>query len=187
MDSEEYYRISDTAERSEYLNTKISEGTDTDEWQLRLEILKRRFVTQFTKGKLCPDIFMRGWVMTLSESAISVNFLNERAKEKSIRKNFSDLCILLPENDIFLSVNGRKILFEEWNDFAKTLIRISLQDKSYGSAFMGMITGTGNFPAARLRQEVDSVTLSYPSHFGLADVCLPFREIILNQLQTPAL
>lgn len=166
---ESYYREESLSKRKEYLEEKLRADPDSAEDRRRLEILNRRLCV---KGKDSSDLFIRSWMMIRICENDRISFLNRKSKEKELRENLKQLCILDEKAD--------DVLIREWKDFARTYLIICCNSHSYRTAAFGLIPMNDEKTALRIAGEIDLVTRIIPARFDLEEVCGTFRETVID-------
>lgn len=100
----------------------------------------------------------------------SVNFLN---KKKLTAELLSHIKTLMGEG-----TSG-----EELNEFAEFFVDSCLNSKAYGTAIFGTIPMSREGVRTRLLQDIDEITVTIPSRFGLEKESAPIREALLNAFE----
>jgi hypothetical protein len=166
---EAYYEEESLARRKEYLEAYLKDHPSSESDQRRLNILGQRFSV---KGKQEVDQFIRAWMMIKICENDRLSFLNRKSKEKELRENLRQLCILDSEKN--------DELIREWRDFARKYLIICCESRSYRTAAFGLIPMNDEKTAMRIAREVDLVTRIIPARFGLEEVCSAFRETVVD-------
>lgn len=164
-----YYREESLAKRRDYIEEQLIRHPDSKEDQRRKELLDRRLLL---KGKEEADLFIRAWMMIRIMENDRISFLNRKSKEKELRENLRQLCILdYEESDE---------LIREWRDFARKYLIICCESSSYKTVGFGLIHINSEKAAFKIAAEIDLVTRTVPSRFSLENECLPFRNTVIQ-------
>ncbi len=164
-----YYREDSLARRREYIEEQLKRHPDSEADQRRKDLLNRRLSL---KGKEEADLFIRAWMMIRIAENDRISFLNRKSKEKELRENLRQLCILdYEESDE---------LIREWRDFARKYLIICCKSSSYKTVGFGLIHINDEKAAFKIAAEIDLVTRTIPSRFDLDQDCLAFRNTVVQ-------
>lgn len=164
-----YYRQKDPLKRREYLEQRLAAFPGSAADQKRKELLYKRF----SYGSKEPaDLFIRAWMMIRIGENDTITFLNRRSKEKELRENLKQLCILNEE--------VCEELITEWRDFALKYLIICCESHSYRTAGFGLIRMNDEKAAFKIAAEIDLVTRVIPSRFSLEEECSAFRDTVIS-------
>lgn len=147
----------------------LKDHPDSMEDLEREKLLGSRFI--FSKKEV-TDRFIRAWMMIRIAENDRISFLNRKSKEKELRQNLKELCVIdTPVTDPVI---------REWRDFARKYLIICCQSRSYRTVGFGLIPVNDERAALKLAREIDLVTEIIPARFGLEQECLPFRETVVR-------
>lgn len=164
-----YYREESLARRREYIEEQLRRHPESEADQRRKDLLDRRLSL---KGKEEADLFIRAWMMIRIAENDRISFLNRKSKEKELRENLKQLCILeYAESDE---------LIREWRDFARKYLIICCKSPSYKTVGFGLIHINDEKAAFKIAAEIDLVTRKIPSRFDLDQACLSFRNTVVQ-------
>lgn len=167
-----YYEIKDIIKRKEILEKAISQNLDPEHDSFRMKLLNKRFFTENKKGT--TDSFMLAWIMIKASSASGDIFIGKK-KGRELEAHLRNLCLydFTPENEA-----EQQVLEEEWTDFARCYLLSCVESKSYCSTLFNMVPLQDSAVARKIVEEINLITLSYPSKFGLEDSMIPLRQIM---------
>lgn len=164
-----YYRQKDPRKRREYLEQRLAAFGESAADLKRKQLLNKRF----SFGSKEPaDLFIRAWMMIRIGENDTITFFNRRSKEKELRENLKQLCIL--NEDI------SEELLLEWRDFALKYLIICCESHSYRTAGFGLIRMNDEKAAFKIAAEIDLVTRVIPSRFHLEEECSAFRDTVID-------
>ena len=164
-----YYEEDSLVQRKAYLEQYLNDHPDSTSDLKRHALLEKRLAR---KGKQETDLFIRAWMMIRICEEDRISFLNRKSKEKELRENLRQLCVL----DYEMSDE----LIREWRDFARKYLIICCESHSYRTAAFGLIPMSDEKTALRIAREIDTVTRIVPSRFGLENACAPFRDTVID-------
>lgn len=170
-----YYEIKTAAEKKEYLKKAMEEKLDSQYDKYRLKFLERRYFQGNTSGQV--DAFMHAWVMMKATAATDVSVFQKRRLQKEWRGFLRELCLMefVPENDA-----ERKVLVDEWNDFARSFLEYCIGSKSYRSVLFGVLTMKDDSLALKIAEEIQLVTGTFPEKLGMKAEMAPLRQILAD-------
>lgn len=164
-----YYEEEDPARRKAMLEAWLKDHPDSEQDKERLQLHCLRFLPG---KKEMTDRFIRAWLMIRIAENDRISFLNRKGKEKELRENLKELCILdYPLTDT---------LKREWRDFARKYLIICCQSRSYRTAGFGLVSVSDEKAALKLAREIDLITRIIPEKFSLQNECVPFRETVIR-------
>lgn len=169
-----YYKIKDIIKRKEFLEKAITQNLDSEHDCYRMKLLNRRFFKENKKGT--TDSFMLAWIM-IKASASSGDAFIIKKKKRELENDLKNLCLcdFTPENEA-----EQQVLEEEWSDFARCYLSSCVESKNYCSTLFNMIPLKDDAVAKKIVAEINLVTLSYPSKFGLENFMAPLRQIMIH-------
>ncbi|MBQ7564631.1 MAG: hypothetical protein IJT16_11655 [Lachnospiraceae bacterium] len=164
-----YFDIQDINRREACLKQYLKEHPESSEDKRRLALLQTRYGPRAKKDR--GDLFVKSFMMIqiaynnrLSES----DFIK---REKEIRRDYTDLCVLDCERDA--------LLFKEWENFAGLYLS-TCASHEYRSTLFGTITLKDEVVAAKIASEIDTVTRLVPRVFHFEEECRQLREIFVR-------
>ena len=164
---ESYYEIDDPARRREALEAVLAARPDSEAENERQEIFARRYV--FDKKGRAADYFVRALLQLEIIGREKESVLNRNRRAKEARKHYEFLGILGGEPSA--------VLLQEWEDLACLYMTTSTSKEGRGKV-MGLITVSDHAVAARLREDIEMIGKTLPEHFGYAEECRRFYEIL---------
>lgn len=169
-----YYEIKDIIKRKEFLEKAITQNLDSEHDCYRMKLLNRRFFKKNKKGT--ADSFMLAWIM-IKASASSGDAFIIKKKRRELENDLKNLCLY----DFTLENEAeQQVLEEEWSDFAMRYLSSCVENKNYCSTLFNMVPLKDDAVARKIVAEINLVTLSYPSKFGLEDSMAPLRQIMIR-------
>ncbi len=100
----------------------------------------------------------------------SVNFLNKKKLTKELEGYIKTLI-------------GDGESGTELDEFAEFFVDSCLNSKAYGSTFFGAIPMSGEGVKTRLLQDIEEITVTIPTRFGLENESAPIRESLLRAFE----
>lgn len=106
----------------------------------------------------------------------SVNFLNRKKLTRELTGHIKTLLGDDPygAQDVSSGETGASDL----DEFAEFFIDSCLNSKAYGTTFFGVVPMSGEGVKTRLLQDIEEITVTIPSRFGLENECAPIREAL---------
>lgn len=171
-ESAAYYALPDAQTRRNALNACASDDDGSD-GMLRRKWLQSRFFSLDASGQV--DAFMHAWIMLLSASSNppSPFFLKKRSRE--LHECMEEFGLAAYPS---LPPNEQTVLREEWADFARLLIRVSLDSKSYRSTLFGALPMKSNDVEQKIALDIVRALRLYPARLGEEQAFLPLFEIM---------
>lgn len=155
---EEYYREMRPSKR-ELLLEQMSSGEDDAENRLRREIYEMRYDRSRKAGNEPVDRFMALWMLMKVSANNLGGLFGKRGVRKTLTRELGKLGI--PK---FLEGGEmqRELLCREFYHLASAYIQSSRTDRSYGSAFLGMVSIKDDQVCAKLAEDVYKVGYQVP-------------------------
>ena len=164
-----YFDIKEIDMREACLNQYIREHPDSPDDIRRLELLTKRFGKRGKKER--GDHFIKSFMMILIAYKNHFNDLNITRKERELRAELKNLCVLDCPYD--------PILKAEWENFAAVYLA-TCATHEYRSTLFGAIKLKDEVIAMRIASEIDAVTRLAPKQFQLETKCENLRQIMID-------
>ena len=168
-----YYEIEDIVKRKKYLKKAIDQNLDPAHDCYRMKLLNKRFFSKSKKKS--SDSFMLAWIMIKASAAASNSFSIPKQIQE-LENNLRDLCLygFTPENEA-----EQQVLEEEWSNFGRCHLISCSKSRNYCSTVFNMVSLQDDVIARKIAAEINLVTLTYPSKFGLEAYLAPLRRIMI--------
>ncbi|WP_022759881.1 DUF6553 family protein [Butyrivibrio sp. AD3002] len=187
-DINNYHEIEDIAERRDYLLSVIA-GTDeiheaaikynclnppasADEAAMRIQVLDHRYEN---KGGQWIDRYMHAFMMLLTMNRASGISLFNKKRKAQCAGYLSELGLV--DNAAAKEEDYLSLQLEEWVDFAVSYIKVCINDKTYGSAFGGMIHMQDKDAAMKVISDIDTALYEIPMDYELIEEAKPLYKI----------
>lgn len=162
-----YYKLAGAKERQTFLTA----NPNFPDCEIRKSWLTRRFFALDKTGE--KDVFMRAWVMLLADSANPPSFLSKKHRAKELQK-FMEMFALTDYSA--LDEAERRVLHDEWMDFGRQLVQISLGSKAYGTTVFGLVPMKEEDVEFKFTADVLRALREYPAYFGKEADTAPLYE-----------
>lgn len=164
---EEYFRKTDVEQRKTIMQEMRKEYSDEIRAYSRIHDL--RYASR-KKDKVL-DYFIRGWVLlTGLGGALKLR------PDKRTMKQLDEIkdCLCLDEYNAS-SPEDKEIFDREYLNMTEFYINMALKDKSYGSAFMGLMRISDDKMREKIATEIYAVSYRVPKKLDCIDVMEPIR------------
>lgn len=162
-----YYKLTGAKERQTFL----AANPGFPDCEIRKHWLMRRFFSLDKTGE--KDVFMRAWVLLLADSANPPSFLSKKHRAKELQK-FMEMFALTDYPA--LDETERRVLHDEWMDFTRQLVQISLGSKAYGTTVFGLMPMKEKDIEFKFTADVLRALREYPAYFGEESDIAPLYE-----------
>lgn len=170
-----YYEIESATEKQAQLAIAIEKQLDPQSDFYRKKLLEKRYFSLNKNGN--ADAFMHAWMMIKASAATGVSFFTKKKLERELLSYMDELCLYHYEPE---APEEKKILLDEWNDFARQFIASCVGSRTYCSTLFGFVPVKDAVVAKKLAEEIELVTGRYPAQLGHAEAFLPLREIFIH-------
>jgi len=145
--------------------------------ELKEQLENERYYTINKSGK--TDTFVRAWIMIRNGAAVGVNFLNQKRHVRELNQYIAELHLLDFEN---ASEEDRQVYLLEYKQFAAKWIKMCYTDKNYSSTLFGLIKSKATTVTGRIIDDINTITVEYPSMFGQEQHFEILRKVMLEEL-----
>lgn len=145
---------------------------------LQEEIQKRRHETIDHSGK--TDTYIRAWMMIKNGAEQGASRFTMKSHKKSLDVYMAELDLLRYQE---ANEAEQEVYRAEWTDFAKTLIRLCYEDRTYGSTLFGLIPMKKENVGAKIARDIQLALYDYPAQFQLESYFEPLKQIVERELE----
>ncbi len=145
---------------------------------LQAEIQKRRHYTIDQSGK--TDTYIRAWMMIKNGAEQGVSRFTMKSHKKSLDVYMKDLDLYAYQE---ASEAEQEVYRAEWSDFAKRVISLSYEDRTYGSTLWGLIPMKKETVGAKIARDIQLAMHDYPAEFQLENYFAPLQQILVRELE----
>lgn len=174
-----YYLEQNPDERRQLLLHHMQEEPDNEADRIRLKLWEVRYAKR-PKNPPQVDYFVKGMLSLITESKVTVNFLNQRQERKNMDLLMKDLCIrdssFFDRNEYQNQALVNELLDMEYQALASFYYSFSLHDHKYGSALMGTLSMKEEKVIEKLAGDVKRACVITPTTFHLEEEFQLFKS-----------
>lgn len=167
-----YYIEEDKTKRKELLLAHMTDGDNSLENDIRMQLWKLRYEPR-DNASAEIDYFVKSFLKLMTESKISLNFLNKRNEVKRMNHIMENLGIVSSKWFSFEMFSDKSLinslLYQEYQAFAAYYMHFSRKDSHYISGFMGSIHLKEEQIIEKLARDLKDSCIVTPKMFGLQD------------------
>ena len=165
-----YYLEEERQIRRELLLSNMSSQTGQEN-DIRMHLWNLRYAPRKQNATQEIDYFVKGLLELITESRITLNFLNKGAEQRRIYRIMEDLGILstsvFAKESFAYPEQVTELLYKEYVALASYYIHFSSKDSRYSSAFMGSIHLKEDDIIEKLAKDFKDACIITPNMFGL--------------------
>jgi len=133
----------------------------------------KRYTTDKKGNKI--DSFFRSWIMANIQANNDSAIILKKRASKEYTQYAQGFYLTDYQN---ATEEERQILETEWQKFAKEFIQVYKTDRNYSSSIFGFGSISEEDVIAKIKLEIENVTLCYPRFIGLEELYSPLHKIM---------